>query len=228
MRVNKLIERKKQNQSDDRLKINQWCRKHRPLRQTRLVVTGIEESIRTMTDLLSWHGGPNHVVLRVLSTCADLRTVHLGNSILAMRRGDPHPLMAADDISVEFFPTITEGLLQQKEAPFAWIHVGHGDYDGESAFLSDGPEGDGAYLETQSIAAALDSMKGICSLICLPVCHSYFSKRILDSCKNTLLVFGSAQDFVTEIESQCLEACLSYPLLKARVKSKILNSIRHA
>ncbi|MDB9834905.1 hypothetical protein OAC38_02615 [Candidatus Poseidoniaceae archaeon] len=219
---------RKLNQSENRLQMNEWYRKHRPLHQSRLIVTGVDESVRTMTDLLSWHGGPNHAVLRVMSTCADLRTVHLGNSLLAMRGGDLHPLMATDDLSVEFFPTITEGLIKQNEAPFAWIHVGHGDFDGETSFLSDGPEGDGAYLETQSIAVALESMKGVCSLICLPVCHSHFSKLIFDACKNTLIVSGSARDFVTEIESQCNEACLPYSLLKAQVKSKILDKKRHA
>ena len=214
--------------SENRMQMNEWYRKHRPLHQSRLIVTGVNKSVRTMTDLLSWHGGPDHAILRVLSTCADLRTVHLGNSLLAMGGGDPHPFMVTDDISVEFFPTITEGLMKQNEAPFAWIHVGHGDFDGETSYLSDGPEGDGAYLKTQSIASALESMKGICSLICLPVCHSHFAKVILDTCKNTLLVSGSARDFVTEIESQCIEACLPYSLLKARVKSQILDKKRHA
>jgi hypothetical protein len=208
--------------NENRLQMNEWYRKNKPLRQTQLIVTGIEDSVRTMGDLLTWRGGPNHVVLRVMSACADLRLVHLGNSLLAMGAGEPHPLIEEHDLMVEFHSTITEGLLNREEAPFAWIHVGHGDYDGNTAFLSDGPEGEGPYLEAGSIATTLESMNGICSMICLPVCHSYFSKMIFDACKNTLLVNGSARDYVTEIESQCEEACIPYSLLKSRVKSKIL------
>ena len=208
--------------NENRLRMNEWYRKNRPLRQTQLIVTGVDESVRTMGDLLTWRGGPNHAVLRVMSACADLQVVHLGNSVLAMGAGGFHPLIEEHDLKVEFHPTISKGLLNRQEAPFAWIHVGHGDYDGSTAFLSDGPEGEGPYLESESIAVALESMKGICSLICLPVCHSHYSKIVFDACKNTLLVNGSARDYVTEIESQCEEACIPYSLLKSRVKSEIL------
>ncbi|MDA8615824.1 hypothetical protein N9N12_00370 [Candidatus Poseidoniales archaeon] len=214
-------------ENENRLKVNAWYTKHQPLRQTRFLVTGLEASVESIADLFSWKGGVHHIVLHLLSTCAELRFVHLGNAILAgMETGDD-PFQHFDDMVVEFSETITEGLLGSDEAPFAWIHVGHGDHDGHEAFLSDGSEGEGPYLETAKIAEAIEAMKGTCSYICLPVCHSLPSKLALEACENTALVFGSAEDIVTEINTQCIEATLNYAELKSRMKSVILGE-RHA
>jgi len=222
-----MTDKKHPPQNEDRLKMNAWYRKHQPLRQTRVVVTGIEGSIKTLADLISWNGGVNHIVLHLLSTCAELRYVHLGNTILANLEGDENPFQHLEDMVVEFSETITEGLLERDEAPFAWIHVGHGDHDGHEPFLSDGTEGEGPYLKTAKIAQAIQAMKGVCSYICLPVCHSFHSKLTLEGCKNTALVFGSAEDMVTEINTQCHEATLNCAELKSLMKSLILHE-RHA
>lgn len=222
-----MIQKKHTPENEHRLKMNAWYRKHQPLRQTRFLVTGIEGSVKSLTDLFSWKGGVNHIVLHLLSTCAELRFVHLGNAVLASLEGGQDPFQHFDDMVVEFSETITEGLLKSDEAPFAWIHVGHGDHDGHEAFLSDGTEGEGPYLKTAHIAQAIEAMEGTCSYICLPVCHSLPSKLALDDCQNTALVFGSADDIVTEINTQCLEATLSYSELKSQMKSLILEE-RHA
>ena len=222
-----MIQKKHTPENEHRLKMNAWYSKHQPLRQTRFLVTGIESSVESLADLFSWKGGVNHIVLHLLSTCAELRFVHLGNAILASLEGGQDPFQHFDDMVVEFSETITEGLLENDEAPFAWIHVGHGDHDGHEAFLSDGGEGEGPYLKTALIAQAIEAMKGTCSYICLPVCHSLPSKLALDNCQNTALVFGSADDIVTEINAQCVEATLSYSELKSQMKSLILEE-RHA
>lgn len=222
-----MIHEKHTPENENRLKINAWYRKHQPLRQTRFLVTGLEGSIESLPDLFSWKGGVHHIVLHLLSTCAELRFVHLSNAILASLDEGEDPFKDLDDMVVEFSETITEGLLSSDEVPFAWIHVGHGDHDGDQAFLSDGSEGEGPYLETEKIAEAIEAMKGICSYICLPVCHSIHSKLALEACRNTALVFGSAEDIVTEINTQCVEATLNYAELKSQMKSVILGE-RHA
>ena len=170
---------------------------------SKIMVTATKAS--SINELMNNRETPYGTMLAI-ETAIKARRVLIGFQRQCAKKDLRREVSPSPQVEISCMETISEFMIELEETmPFAWIHLGHGEIDGQAS-LSNG-EAHGEWVPITEISNKISSSRGRGAMMfcILPTCYSFQSGEVLINNKRIMAIHATADDEVTDGQDQLLD-----------------------